>query len=224
MGPATMLTLATLLLIAWSSPVQTAELTIQLIGNAGVMLSDSVTSVLVDLPYEPGAFGYMRYDPAGLEPPGGAVSVITHHHRDHFDASLFRSRPSWRIVGPPSVTADLSAERVLDGDSVQVGAFAIVAVRTPHTDDHRSYRIRWRGRVLYFVGDTEDPPLLLQQDAVDVLFITPWLSCAVAATGRSVSASRAVVYHGRPDGSDRTCGSVEALPQGTTFSLPSAGS
>jgi L-ascorbate metabolism protein UlaG (beta-lactamase superfamily) len=135
---------------------QATELSIRLVGNAGVALSDGTTSVMVDLPYEPGAFGYMHYDPDALRPVGATVSVITHHHDDHFDAGLFLSRPGWRIIGPPSVTARLPLERVRSGDSVTVGAFTVIAIQSPHTDDHRSYRIRWRGRVLHFTGDTEN--------------------------------------------------------------------
>ena len=84
----------------------------------------------------------MHYDPDALRPVGATVSVITHHHDDHFDAGLFLSRPGWRIIGPPSVTARLPLERVLSGDSVTVGAFTVNAIQSPHTDDHRSYRIR----------------------------------------------------------------------------------
>ncbi len=145
--------------------------------------------------------------------------MITHHHRDHYDPGLFRSRPDWQIIGPPSVVTGLPRERVRSGDSVQVGDFAIVAVQTPHTDDHRSYRIRWRGRVLYFVGDTEDAKHLLEQPPLDLLFITPWLSCVVTDSGRSWVATRTVSYHRRPDGTDRACGSAEILPQGTQWVL-----
>ncbi len=208
-------------LVAWS-PAQQAELTIQLVGNAGIMLSDGETSLLVDLPYESGAFGYERYDPSELQPAGTVVSVITHHHRDHFDSGLFSARSGWQVVGPPSVVNTLPDQRVLAGDNVTVGNFAIIVVPTPHTDDHRSYRIRWRGRTLYFVGDTEQGDAVLREHHLDVLFVTPWLQCALAGTGRSVSTGRTVLYHRAPDGSDRRCGSVESLPQGTRFTLSAA--
>lgn len=91
------------------------QLTVQLVGNAGILLSDGTTSLLVDLPYESGYSGYERYDPARLAPGGTVVSVITHAHRDHFDPSLFLARPSWRIIGPPSAIAFLPPDRVLGG-------------------------------------------------------------------------------------------------------------
>lgn len=188
---------------------QTPELSIQLIGNAGVVLSDGTTSLLVDLPYEPGAFGYAHYDPRALRPAGTVVAVITHDHRDHFEPALFLSHAGWRIIGPPSVTAELPQERILDGDSVTVDAFAVIAIPTPHTEDHRSYRIRWRGRVLHFAGDTDDASTIPAEPRLDILFVTPWLSCSPNRT-RAVAPTRVVLYHQRPDGSDRVCGPVEA--------------
>lgn len=211
MGPAILLFLA----------VQAPTLTVEFVGNAGVSLSDGSTTLLVDLPYEPGAFGYMRYDPGALRPAGTVVSVITHDHRDHFDPGLFLARAEWRVVGPPSVTRHVPAGRRLSGDSVQIGAFAVVAIATPHTEDHRSYRVRWRGRVLHFVGDTEQPESLAG-GPVDLLFVTPWLSCLVAGSGRGSFGRRSIAYHHRADRSDRMCGPVEVPQQGTRFSLTPA--
>jgi len=199
-----------------------AELSIRLVGNAGVLLSDDATSLLVDLPYESGAFGYATYDPAGLEPVGQAISVITHHHRDHFALELFRPHAGWRLMGPPTVTAALPESLVVAGDSIRAGAFSVIAIPTPHTDDHRSYRIRWRGRVLHFTGDTTDPSSILAGPPIDLLFVTPWLACSLADARRSWD--RAVLYHGNTNGSDRDCGMAETHPQGAELRVgPSQG-
>lgn len=197
------------------------ELAVTMVGNAGVVLSDGATSLLVDLPYESGAHGYMAYDPEALDPPGAVTSVITHHHTDHFDPALFLERDDWRILGPPSVTGGLSPTRVVEGDSVSLGAFEVVVVPTPHTADHRSYRIHWGGRVLHFTGDTEDPARLRDGPAIDVLFVTPWLSCAAGLDVGSV-ARRRIAYHLNPRGTDRVCGEVEILPQGASFRIAAA--
>jgi glyoxylase-like metal-dependent hydrolase (beta-lactamase superfamily II) len=197
---------------------QATELSIRLVGNAGVSLSHGTTSLLVDLPYEPGAFGYMHYDPDALRPVGATISVITHHHDDHFDAGLFLSRPGWRIIGPPSVTARLPLERVLSGDSVTVGAFTVIAIQSPHTDDHRSYTIRWRGRVLHFTGDTENAAVFPAEPRPDILFATPWLNCSIEGNGTS-RPPRVVLYHLLADGSDRICGQAEVHVQGTELRL-----
>ena len=196
-----------------------APLTITMVGNAGVMLSDGSATLLVDLPYTSGAHGYQHYDPTALAPEGTTVSVITHEHRDHFDPALFAARESWQVIGPRSVTRGLPPSRVLHGDSVQIGAFSVVAIPTPHTDDHRSYRIRWHDQVLHVVGDTERPNHLVDSPPINVLFITPWLSCAAADDGLLNIARRSVAYHLDPSGSDRICGDVDVLTQGSTFQI-----
>ena len=73
--------------------------------------------------------------------------------------------------------------------------------------------------MLYFVGDTEDPKSLNSGPARDVLFITPWLSCAATEAGIKNLASRSIAYHLRRGGGDRICGTVEVLEQGTSFLL-----
>lgn len=213
-----MIRLALVALLQSASP-SSDTLHITMVGNAGVLLTDRTTSLLVDLPYTSGAFGYQAYEPSALRPPGNAVSVITHHHVDHFDAALFNRHPDWRLIGPPSVVRQFAPARVIQGDSVQVGAFSIVVVPTPHTDDHRSYRVRWRGRVLHFVGDTEDATALGAGPVLDVLFITPWLSCATGAPAGLARATRRIGYHLQLAPGERRCGSIEVLPQGARFSL-----
>lgn len=193
-------------------------LTVHLVGNAGVILTDRTTTLLVDLPYRSGAFGYQTYDPTTLPVTGDAVSVVTHAHLDHFEPALF-GPTRWRIIASSQVTRGLPADRVLDADSVQVGAFGIVAVPTPHTDGHRSYRVRWRSRVLYLPGDTEDAGALARQPPLDVLFLTPWLACTVEGGSVAVRAGRRILYHLAPDGSDRSCGDAERPPPGTQWRL-----
>ncbi|MGE3617189.1 MAG: MBL fold metallo-hydrolase [Gemmatimonadales bacterium] len=203
---------------------QAGDLRITLVGNAGVMLSDGATTLLVDLPYESGAFGYQTYDPDALQPAGTAVAVVTHDHRDHFALDLFRRRPSWSVIGPRGITERLPASRVLPGDSVAVGGFSVVAIPTPHIEGHRSYRVRWGGKVLYFTGDTEVPAFLGKAPPIDILFVTPWLSCEAAKTDLLSRAARRIGYHFSPEGTDRVCGAVEQLPQGTSFAVaPRAG-
>ncbi len=195
-------------------PSDTLRMT--MVGNAGVLLTDGSTSLLVDLPYQSGAFGYDSYRPDALDPPGDVVSVITHHHLDHFDPDLFEARAAWRVVGPESVTRSLPQERVIPGDSIRLGEFDVVVLPTPHTADHRSYRIRWRNRLLHFVGDTESPDELIAGPRSDVLFITPWLACTAAERGHVDLAELTLGYHLQRRGRDRICGEVEVLPQGAS--------
>ncbi|NNF56873.1 MAG: MBL fold metallo-hydrolase [Rhodothermaceae bacterium] len=195
-------------------------LAFRFIGNAGIAISDGATTLLTDLPYEPGAHGYMVYEPEAVRPVGEAVAVITHRHTDHFSPALFQAR-DWFIVGPEEVTLALPSARVLPLlDTVEVGAFRVLPIRTPHSNtEHYSYLVAWRGVRLFFVGDTEDPSALLARADLDVVFITPWLSCIVEDQGATVKAERLVLYHQRPDGSDRMCSGAEVLAQGTGFRL-----
>lgn len=193
---------------------QAPELRVTMVGNAGVMLADGATTLLVDLPYESGAFGYQRYDAAAVRPGGEVVAVVTHHHRDHFAPELLRD--GWKVLGPPSVTRGMATARVVTWDSVRIGAFDVVVVPTPHTDDHRSYRVRWHGRVFHFTGDTEDTAALRSSPAIDVLFITPWLSCTASRAGLTRLGARRVAYHRAPTGNEEVCG-AEPLAQGASF-------
>jgi hypothetical protein len=212
-------TVVVLLAALFLGPARSAELQVTMVGNAGVLLSDYATSLLIDLPYASGASVYQTYRPDALQPSGTVVSVVTHHHRDHFEPDLFLDHDSWKIIGPPSVGGSIPPERVVHGDSVRIGGFDIVTIPTPHTPDHRSYRIRWGGRVLHIVGDTEDPETLTAGPQRDLLFITPWLSCSATASGVRPLAGRSVAYHMRRSGRDRICGPVEVLDQGASFSI-----
>jgi len=203
--------------LLWAPDPDVLRLT--LVGNAGVLLTDGETSLLVDLPYESGYSGYEEYRFGDLAPEGRVVSVITHHHADHFDPELFRARDGWELIGPESVTGGLEPGAVLAGDSVVVGRFHVVALGTPHTPDHRSYRVRWGGRIFHFTGDTEDPSSLRASPPLDVLFITPWLSCAAERADIPLPADRAIAYHLRAAGGDRVCASAEVLEQGTSFDV-----
>ena len=169
--------------------------------------------------HAPGAFGYMTYDPEAAAPVGDVVSVVTHHHRDHFAPELFLPHRDWRVIGPPSAVSTVPAGRVLAGDSIVVGAFSVVVVPTPHTHDPRAYRVRWRDRVLHFVGDTEDPASLAATPPLDLLFVTPWLSCAAEGAAGFDAAGRRIAYHVDPRGRDRFCGGIEVLPQGASFRI-----
>jgi hypothetical protein len=95
----------------------------------------------------------------------------------------------------------------------------MVVIPSSHTVDHRSYRVRWQGRVLHFPGDTDQVNAVPGDQHIDVLFVTPWLQCALTGADRTVTWSRAVVYHRQVDGSDRICGVAELMDQGAQFKL-----
>ncbi len=197
-----------------------AELRIRFIGNEGFELSDGETTILTDLPYRPGAFGYMRYDPEALDPRGQVTSLITHRHADHFDEALFLER-DWSIIGPVEVTDRLPADRVIPlSEAIEVGAFTIRAHRTAHSDvEHYSYLVTWHGLRLYFVGDTENPSHLLSVPKLTVAFLTPWLGCTAGAFARGIDAERMVLYHHHDGEGTRGCFEAEVMEQGESFTL-----
>lgn len=60
------------------------------IGNMGVHLTDGKAALLVDFPYESGAFGYMKWSREHV--PGGPrpLCLFTHAHDDHFAPALVK--------------------------------------------------------------------------------------------------------------------------------------
>ncbi len=204
-----------------SSPApQVAALQIRFIGNEGFELSDGETTILTDLPYQPGAFNYMQYDPGTLDPQGRVVSLITHRHADHFDEALFLER-DWDIIGPVEVTARLPAGRVVVmSEAIEVGAFTVRPHRTAHSDvEHYSYLVTWHGLRFYFVGDTENPGHLLSVPKLKVAFVTPWLGCTAGAFGREIDAERIVLYHQAEGEGTRGCFDAQVMEQGESFTL-----
>jgi hypothetical protein len=205
--------LVTAFALALLAAAQTDSLGIHYVGNAGFELWDGSATLLVDLPYQSGAFDLMEYDPASISVRGRTLAVITHGHSDHFDPSLLQN--DWEVYGPSEVTALLATDRPLSGDEQTFGAFAIRRFLTPHhgTEEHYSYLVTWRGRRIYFPGDTEDPTHLMSMTDIDVLFITPWLSCAIARRGGVLRADTIVLHHQFPDDRLDVCGDPMVVPQ-----------
>jgi len=165
-------------------------------------ISDGKTTLFTDFPYEPGAFGYMRYDFAAVHQPapGDSLCLITHGHRDHFDASLF-AKTSAKIVAPPTLASTLPADRVLPFSAkIVYRDLTIEPIRTPHGDiEHFSYLVTWHGRRLYFTGDTDRYDDLVSRHGLDDAFVSPWLLAAIVRNGKSIDARRVIVYHHKPD-------------------------
>ena len=176
---------------------QTLDLTF--IGNEAVSISDGRLLLVTDFPYRSGVFGSMRYDPSVLNPAGRqVVLLITHRHDDHFDPGGLRDT-SWRVVAPSEVTRKLPRGVALPLDSViRVRDAVIRPIETVHHEgevEHQSYLVEWAGRLLYFVGDTEDPTALLAQRNLDVAFVTSWLWKTTRTRGGRIDARRVVIYH-----------------------------
>lgn len=159
-------------------------------------ITDGKTTLYTDFPYESGAFGYMSYDFASLPKAPNAVCLITHGHLDHFDPKLLAKLDA-KVIAPPELAATLPAGRVIPfAPKIVYGDLTVETFKTPHGKiDHYSYLVTWRGRRLYFTGDTESTDALLAQRNLDVAFVSPWLIDIVAKKNARIDAKRVVAYH-----------------------------
>lgn len=217
---------AGLLLLAHPAHAAAADdtdgaLTLTFIGNEAFAISDGAVTLVSDFPYRSGYSVYMEYDPAALEISGDVLALITHRHSDHFDPALFLAN-DWWIVAPREITDGLAKSRVIPmaGHAEFLG-IKILPVPTPHsTTEHYSYLVAWRGRSLYFFGDTEEPDeFLALGKKVDVAFITPWVLRSLLAEGTDIPADRIVIYHQRVGESLPQCDKCRALAQGESLTL-----
>lgn len=133
---------------------------------------------------------------AGVSPAVGDVTVlITHAHRDHFLPELL-SGTSWRVLAPDGLRPALPADRATTPTALAASGIRVTPAATSHAGvPHRSYRVEWHRRALYFTGDTEDVTPLLAQRGLDVAFVTPWLWKAVQGREASIDARQVVIYH-----------------------------
>jgi L-ascorbate metabolism protein UlaG (beta-lactamase superfamily) len=158
---------AVLFLSLWgiaSAPASTGELRFRFIGKEAFLITDGVTTLLTDYPYQSGAFGYMTYDSSSVGPVANGLCLITHGHADHFDAKLFAAT-NFAIIAPRSVLASLTTERKIPfRDAMSYRDIQVRAFRTPHGDiEHYSYLVLWHGLRLYFARDTDDTAELKNQ-------------------------------------------------------------
>lgn len=212
--------LIALVLLGSTASAAAAPLRARFIGNAAVEITDGQFTLLTDFPYQSGAFGYMKYDPAAVAPRGKSVCLITHAHKDHFAGDLAK-RIGCKVVGPPSVVKRAAGQpAVTPSGTIREGPLTITAVPTRHgAVEHNSYLVEWNGLRLYFTGDTESTAELARQERLDVLFVSPWLMMS-AKTSKSLPAARSlVVYHHR-DGELFDCAPCIVPRPGDDLPLP----
>ncbi len=204
----------------WRFAAPPVSLQATFIGNMSFHITDGETSLLTDFPYQSGYSGYQRWDASLVPPTRNALCLITHNHRDHFARELFQPMDA-RVLGPADVSRGFEARALAMAPKVAYRDLAVEPIRTPHANlEHYSYVVSWKGRRLFFSGDTEDPTALLAARDLDVAFVSPWLLARARNAGGRIDARRVVVYH-QQDGEDVPEGFGRVLlKQGETLSLP----
>lgn len=204
-----------------STSAQRAEtLSLTFIANAAVQVTDGRHTLISDFPYESGYSRYMTYDRSRVRPFGEVLLLITHEHRDHFLATAVRG-PGWRVIGPDAVQRQIPEADRAGPEAAAAWGISVRPVPTPHVAGHRSYRVDWHGRSIYFTGDTEDASALLAERQLDVAFVTPWLWRQVRAAGRVIDATQVVIYHHEATESVGDClGACQVPAQGWELRLP----
>lgn len=185
------------------------------LGNMAFAISDGVTTLMSDFPYQSGYSRYMTYDPALIRSTtASTLALITHRHGDHWEPALF-SATNWKVAGPADVTAAVDPSRVVPlAGGATFGAIQIEAIETPHASiGHYSYIVTWHGRRLYFSGDTESPDSLLSARNLDVAFVSPWQYRAALRSGKPIDARRIVIYHHEAGQRVAECGDGCTLPR-----------
>ena len=218
-----MVAAALLLAVTAASPATaqaTPLLRAEFIGNMAFAITDGKTTLYTDFPYESGYSGYMAYDFGSVNLAPNALCLVTHGHRDHFDAGLFAKMDA-KIIAPPKLAATLPPERVITfAPRMTYRDILVEALDTPHRNvDHRSYLVTWRGLRLYFTGDTDSTARLLAMRDLDYAFVSPWLLEMAAAQNGRIDAGTVVVYHQTSDEKVPLIQDRVVLRQGETLPL-----
>lgn len=180
---------------AASAPTPAGELRATFLGNMAFHITDGRIAVLIDFPYESGAFGYMEWSKAVVPTGPAPLCVISHSHPDHFAPRHARDFCG-SILGPKDVVQGSGVKALELKDEVRWEGISIRPLATSHGGvEHYSFLMEWGGRRLYFTGDTEDTDALLAVRGLDVAFVSPWLLTAVQSRGRPIDAGQVVVYH-----------------------------
>ena len=191
------------------------------IGNMAFAITDGTTTIYTDFPYESGYSGYMTYDFSAVPKAKGALCLVTHGHRDHFDTLLF-SKMDAMLIAPADVEARVPKERRIPfAPRMRYRDIEIEAQSTPHGPvGHASYLVTWHGLRLYCSGDTDRADQLLALKNLDFAFVSPWLIQRVAETRRRIDARQVVCYHHQADETVPLFQNRIVPRQGETLALP----
>lgn len=183
------------------------------VANAGVLLGCREELVLVDGLFREGVSGYEVIPPLvrnaieSARPPYDQVRllVVTHRHRDHFDAAAvarhLSNNPRAWFVGTPEAAEEVRAYSALRvraaraPESFTLNGATLRFYAIPHNPtptgavEHQAVEIQWCGKTLLFTGDADFKPELfrkagIQPGKTDVLFAPFWITMSEA--GREI--------------------------------------
>lgn len=185
-----------LLLLLFLAGVMNAQnsIDVKFIGNCGLYLSDGVTHIYTDFPYESGAYGYMTYEPTAInEIRKNAFFIFTHKHADHFSRKVFR-----KIVKETEGKkfTQWKGRRLLRTTQAMAN-IEVQIFKTKHrfSVKHNSYLITWNGKRIFLSGDTESSEAIAKVKNIDWAFVPPWLLVDAKERGVDIDAKMIGVYH-----------------------------
>ncbi len=186
------LLIISLIFVSNSGFGQSNEISVRLIGNCGLYMTDGELNIYIDFPYKSGAHNYMEYDKSEIDSiKDNPVFIFTHKHSDHYSNKLLR-KLNGKKYGPWNVGK-------LDELNDSATHFSIQAFKTKHRFcfSHYSYLITWHDKKIFISGDTENSETIATVKGIDWAFVPVWL--LTDATEKNIKLSTNIkmvaIYH-----------------------------
>ncbi len=183
------------LILAVSNVLNAQELTIKYIGNCAYKITFDSLSIYSDFPYKSGAYGYMSYniDSVNFDKERKGYILFTHKHADHFDKKTLKK------INFTSVYPGLSHKKkneIFNELNFNYG-IKVTPIKTNHkwSINHNSYLLEWKGKSIYFFGDTHDYPQVLFNKEIDLIFITTWAVRDIKLNNDDLKVKKLILYH-----------------------------
>ena len=200
-----------LLLILFTSLLCSEQLDIQYIGNASFVLSDGKKNLFIDFPYEAGAYGFaMDYSLDSIITGDNNISIITHHHGDHWWRKGFMDSNN-KLFAPYFVRLFVPKSRkILFKEHTVIDDLIINPIKTPHgftiepfgipisgkCISHYSYILYWHNKKIFISGDANSEYELLQREKnIDIAIITYWNGEYALMNNKNIDAKDIILCH-----------------------------
>lgn len=177
---------------------QSNEISVKLIGNAGLHMTDGNLNIYVDFPYRSGAYGYMEYDEFEIDNiQENSIFIFTHRHADHYSKKILKkikNKHKGNVYGNWNTKKLVNLNNALDD-------FKIEAFKTKHrfTFKHYSYLITWHGKKIFISGDTEKAETIASIKDMDWAFVPYWIILDAIRKELKIDAEKFGLYHLYPN-------------------------